>query len=61
MRLLSRILAANRPHVNPERELSDLCGLLSRRRLLAEGGETENGQDPLERIVQMKSRPRDGG
>ncbi len=61
VRLLSRILAANRPHVNPERELSDLCGLLSRRRLLAEGGETENGQDPLERIVQMKSRPRDGG
>ena len=61
VRLLSRILAANRPHVNPERELADLCGLLSRRRLLAEGGETENGQDPLERIVQMKSRPRDGG
>ena len=59
VRLLSRILAADRPHMNPERELDDLCAVLTRRRLLESGG--GDGQDMLERMVKMKSKQRDGG
>lgn len=58
VRLLSRILAAKRPHINPERELEDLCAALSRRRLMADGGDQ---QDMLERMVKMKNKQRDGG
>lgn len=58
VRLLSRILAAQRPHIHPERELDDLCTALSRRRLMADGGDH---QDMLERMVKMKNKQRDGG
>ena len=57
VRLLSRILAADRPHQDPPRELEDLC------RVLRKGRSTDgaDGEDPLMRILQMKSKPRDGG
>lgn len=57
VRLLSRILAADRPHQDPPRELEDLC------RVLRKGRSTNgaDGEDPLMRILQMKSKPRDGG
>ena len=45
--------------MNPERELDDLCAVLTRRRLLESGG--GDGQDMLERMVKMKSKQRDGG
>ena len=56
VRLLSRIMAADHPHVNPEQELADLCSAVTKRR--AFGGD---GMDPLERLIQMKSKTRDGG
>ena len=57
VRLLSRILAADRPHQNPPRELEDLSRAIRRNRS-ADGAD---GEDPLMRILQMKSKPRDGG
>jgi DNA primase len=55
IRLYSKIIAANRPHVQPEREIDDLC------RVIAFGGNEEAGGDPLIKIRDIKRRLRDGG
>jgi DNA primase len=50
MRLYSKVISSNRPHVQPERELEDLC------ELILSGRNDGAGEDPLLKIREIKRK-----